>query len=179
MRIVPIEYHEDYLEAINTQLPQHPFIKAKEHDNHIIYNFTGAAFRDFIIAYSLSDLVLSDFVDDYLATNIKYCPSQMLFEFYGLFSANKVKGKYIPLMYNSFKSFAQLGDKISVYINEDETDCSVEFNLMRNNKLLSVVEFKIIDLEDGICINQLSNCFVDIEGKIFVGNSSGEASEFQ
>lgn len=64
-------------------------------------------------------------------------------------------------------------------INVDETDCSVEFNLMRNNKLLSVVEFKIIDLEDGICINQLSNCFVDIEGKIFVGNSSGEASEFQ
>lgn len=29
---VPIEYHEDYLEAINTQLPQHPFIKAKEHE---------------------------------------------------------------------------------------------------------------------------------------------------
>ncbi len=172
---IPVEYHEDYLEAVNTQLPQHPFIKAKEHDNHIIYDFTGAAFRDFIIAYCLSDLVLSDFIDDYLASNIKYCPSQMLIEFYGLFSANKVKGKYIPLMYNSFKSFAQLGDKISVYINGDETDCSVEFNLRRNNNLLSVVEFKIIDLEDGICINQLSNCFVDIEGKIFVGNSTGEA----
>lgn len=171
----PVEYKEEYLDVVNTQLPQHPFVKAKERSSIVSYDFTGAAFRDFVLAYVLADKSLADFVDDYLGMHTKYCPSQMLIEFYSLFAKNKIRGKHVPLMYNSFKSFAQLGDKIFVNINGDATDCSAEFNLMRNGKTAHTFEFKLINLEEGIYLNQLSNCYIDVGGDVFIGSSNGEA----
>lgn len=171
----PIEYYEEYLDVVNIQLPQHPFIQGKDIDNDFHYDFTGAAFKDFVLAYILADENLYDFVDDYISIHPKYCPSQMLIEFYSRFSENKVRGKHIPLMYNSFKSLAQMGDKVSVYINGDATDCSVEFNLIRENKIISLIELKLLDFEEGIFLNQLSNCYIDVDGKVYIGNSSSEA----
>lgn len=172
---IPIEFHEEYLEAVNTQLPQHPFIQPKEDNLNLHYDFSGTAFRDFVIAYALSCNDICDFVDEYINNDKKYCPSQMLIEFYSIFSKNTVKGKYIPLMYNSYKAHAQFGDKISVYINGNTTDCSIEFILDRNDINSLPIEFNIIDLEEGIYINQLSNCYIDIDGTVYVGNISNEA----
>lgn len=172
--IIPIEYHEDYLDAINIQLPQHPFIKSKDYANSISYDFIGAAFRDYVIAYCLSNNELSYFVDDYISYNPKYCPSQMLVEFYGNFSNYKLSGKYVYLLYDSFKSYARLGDKISVYINGNNDDCSIEFVLISNNKTTST-EFKLININEGIWINQLSNCYVDVDAKVYIGSFSNES----
>lgn len=171
---IPTEYHEEYLDAINIQLPQHPFIKTKENNGNIIYDFIGAAFRDYVIAYCLSSDNLSYFVNDYISYNPKYCPSQMLVEFYGKLSNYKISGKYIYLLYDSFKSFARLGDRISVYINGSFNDCSVEFVLTSDNKTTST-EFSLINLEDGIWINQLSNCYIDVDTKVNIGSYSNES----
>lgn len=171
---IPVEYHEDYLEAINVQLPQHPFIKSKDDDSSISYDFIGAAFRDYVIAYCLASNNLSYFVNDYISYNLKYCPSQMLIEFYGNFSDYEVSGKYVYLLYDSFKSYARLGDKISVYINGSNNDYSIEFVLISNKKTTSMV-FELTDIEDGIWINQLSNCYVDVDTKVYIGNSSNES----
>lgn len=78
-------------------------------------------------------------------------------------------------MYNSFRSSAQLGDRISLHINGDEKDCSVEFSLKRDDIIISLIEFKLIDLQNGIWINQLSNCYIDIDGDINIGNSHSES----
>lgn len=172
---IPKEYYEEYLEIVNIQLPQHPFVQPREGATSVNYDFTGAAFKDFVIAYSLADELLCDFVDEYFATDCKYCPSQMLIEFYGLHFENKIKGKHIPLMYNSFKARAQLGDEISVYINGDIDECFVEFNLTRNNKVISLMEFNLIDLSEGIWFEQLSNCYIDIQGVVHIGSLTGEA----
>lgn len=172
---IPIEYNEEYLEAINTQVPQHPFIIAKEYNNNVSYDFVGAAFRDYVLAYCLANDTLSDFVEEYLQMNKKYCPSQMLIEFYSIFSKDKISGKNINLMYNSFRSTAQLGDNISININGDEYDCSIEFMLTRNEDIISLIEFNLYDLYNGIWINQLSNCYIDIEGDINIGNISIES----
>ena len=171
---VPIKYNEEYLEAINTQLPQHPYIRAQEYNNDIIYDFAGTAFRDFVLAYSIANDTLSDFVKDYLLKNNKYCPSQLLIEFYNTFSSGKISGKYIYLMYDSFSSFAQLGDNISIYINGNKRDCSIEFCLVRANGTLLSMNFDLIDLQNGLYINQLANCYIDIDGDINIGNSSCE-----
>lgn len=169
---IPVEYHEEYLEAVNTQLPQHPFILFRENN---CYDFTGTAFRDFVIAYSLSCDDVCDYVDGYLADNNKYCPSQMLIEFYNLFSQKQLRGRHIPLMYNSFKAHAQSGDEIFVHINGDEDDCSIEFNLKRGDRILLEREFYIADMTGGIYINQLSNCYIDVNEKVHIGTSSGES----
>lgn len=172
---IPLEFHEEYLEVIGTQLPQHPYIQAKEKETNVYYDFTGTAFRDFVIAYVLSSDDTRDFVDEYLSENKKYCPSQMLIEFYSIFSNKMISGKHIPLMYNSYKAHAQLGDKISIYINGDKNDCSIEFGLEREGKNILSMNFSIIDLENGIHINQLSNCYIDVDGKVCIGNISNEA----
>lgn len=172
---IPLELHEEYLEVINTQLPQHPFIQAKEKNGSSYYDFTGTAFRDFIIAYSLALEDTRDFVEEYLSENKTYCPSQMLIEFYAIFSKNNIIGKHIPLMYNSYKAHTQLGDNVSVYINGEIGDCSIELGLERNNSNVLPMNFAITDLENGIHVNQLSNCYIDIAGKVFVGSVDTEA----
>lgn len=171
----PPEYAEEYLEVVGTQLPQHPFIRTKETCQGSNYEFTGAAFRDYVIAYILADSENSEFVLDYLVENPKYCPSQMLIEFYWLFADKKASGRYIPLLYNSFKSKAQSGDLISVNINGDVNDCSAEFCLIRDDNIVSKIELEVTDLENGIHVCQLSNCYIDVAGKVYVGSLSEEA----
>lgn len=172
---IPVEFNEEYLEIVNTQLPQHPFIQTNGYDLNVCYDFTGTAFRDFIIAYNLSFDDTCDFVDEYLSENNKYCPSQMLIQFYSQISNRKIKGRHIPLMYSSFKAHAQFGDEIFVHINGENNDCSVEFSLKRNNKNVLKIIFDIVDLDNGIYVNQLSNCYIDVCGKVYIGDSSGES----
>ena len=172
---IPIEYHEEYLEAVNTQLYQHPFVKVLERKGEPVYDFTGTAFRDFVIAFVLADKELTDFVREYISDCNKYCPSQLLVEFYNIFSEGKIDGNDIPLMYNSFKAHAQVGDKINLHINGDSDECSVEFIFEKENLSIESLEFEINDLENGIYIDQLSNCYVDVDGKVYVGSSKSEA----
>lgn len=172
---VPTEYKDEYLEVVNTQLPQHPFVSAKDDAGEIKYEFTGPAFRDYAIAYGLAKWDIADFVNEFLADNYKYCPSQMLVEFYEKFSEKKIKGEYLPLMYNSFKAHAHLGDSVTLKISGEVKECYVEFNLSRNGQEDFQAEFVLKDLEKGVFINQLSNCYIDIVGKVYVGNANGEA----
>ena len=171
---IPIEYHEEYLEVVNTQLPQHPFIKLVNTHGENIYDFTGAAFSDYVVAYNLSLTETSDFVRDYIS-NKKYYPSPLLIEFYDIFSNKILSGSDIPLMYNSFKAHSQFGDMPTIYINGDNDDCSVEFVLIRDNRNELSIEFSIPDLRNGIYIDQLSNCYIDVDGDVYVGSTNNEA----
>lgn len=172
---VPYEYHEEYLEVVNTQLPQHPFIFSKEIDGKVFYEFTGPAFRDFVIAFGLADLDMNEFVREILADNRKYCPSQMLIEYYEVFTKKKLKGSDIPLMYSSFKAHAHLGDTVTLNISGDKNECYTEFCLMRSGKNILNIELELVEFEDGLYINQITNCHIDIAGKVYVGNINGEA----
>ena len=172
---VPTEYCDEYLEVVNTQLPQHPFIFSKEEKGSIYYEFTGPAFRDYAIAFGLANEELHDFVREFLADNRKYCPSQMLIEFYELFSNKRITGKDIPLMYNSFKAHARLGESAFLNISGTEKECYVEFVLSGEKETTLLSEFLLTDLSEGVYINQVSNCYIDITGKVYVGNQNGEA----
>lgn len=172
---IPIEYYEEYLEVVDTQLSQHPFVKMVERNGQSEYDFTGTAFRDFVIAFVLAEKELSDFVREYINDCNKYCPSQLLIEFYNIFSEGYIDGKDIPLMYSSFKAHAQVGDKITLHINGDMEDCSIEFMYEKENSSIEALEFEIYNLDDGIHIDQLSNCYIDVEGNVYVGNYKNEA----
>lgn len=172
---VPVEYRGEYLEVVNTQLPQHPFIFSKESEGNINYEFTGPAFRDYAIAFGLADEEICDLVRDFLSDNRKYCVSQMLIEFYEIFSNGKMKGRDIPLMYNSFKAHARMGESASLNISGDKDECYVDFSFSRDNQDVLEMEFEIIDLTEGIFVNQISNCNIDFAGKVYVGNIYGEA----
>lgn len=170
---IPSQYYDEYLEAINAQLPQHPFIKCKG-DNDIRYDFTGIVFSDYVIANILSLEDFKDFAREYISDK-KYNPSPLLIEFYSIFSNNSVSGKDIALMYNSLKAHTQTGDKSLIYINGDKEECSVEFVLERDNKKYLLIEFMLNDIKEGIYINQLSNCYIDVEADVYIGTADGEA----
>ena len=171
---IPVEYHDEYLETVNIQLPQHPFILAKD-SLEIKYEFMGPAFKDFVVAYGLANEDISEYVKEFLVENHKYCPSQLLVEFYNLFSNGRIKGENIPLMYNSFKAHAHLGDNTFLIISGDKYECYVQFRQVKSDDSEFSIEFEVINLEDGIYISQLSDCYIDIAGKVYIGNVSGEA----
>lgn len=171
---IPAQYYEEYLEAVNAQLPQHPFIKSKDKNGQINYEFTGIVFSDYIISYMLSLDDYKDFAEEYVSER-KYNPSPLLIEFYTIFSKNTISGKNIALMYNSLKAHTQTGDKTYIYINGDKNDCSVEFLLERKNVKYLSIEFNIYDIQKGIYINQLSNCYIDIGSDVYVGAVNSES----
>lgn len=171
--IIPVKYLDDYNEVVDIQLPQHPFIVTKSDDSD--YDFAGPAFRDYAIAFSLADDDMHDFVKDLLLTEHNYYPSQMLIEFYEIFSNNKISGKDIPLMYDSFRAHAHVGENVAIKVSGDSDECCIEFILSRENKIVYSLEFEVMDLENGIHFSQANNCYVDVDGDVFIDNYKGEA----
>lgn len=171
--IIPPEYMDDYIEVVNIQLPQHPFIIMKA--DTMKYDFTGPAFRDYAVAYSLADEDMHDFVKESLVTERNYYPSQMLIEFYELFSSKQISGKDIPLMYDSFRAHAHVGENCAIKVSGSGDDCFVEFILSEGSKCTYFLEFCITDLEDGIHFNQVNNCYVDVDGDVYIDNYKDEA----
>ena len=172
---IPISYHDEYLEVVNSQLPQHPFIFSKEMGSELIYEFSGPAFRDYTIAYGLSNEEVHDFVSDYIVENRKYCPSQLLIEFYEIFSNKNISGRDIPIMYNSFKAHSHLEDEVELSICGEEEDCYAEFGLYKNKKSTLKIELAVNNVSDGVYIDQMTNCYIDIEGKVYIGSANREA----
>lgn len=171
---IPLSDYETYSEAINIQLPQHPFIKFSENSNNFNYSFTGIAFSDYILAYALSIEDIKDYVREYISDN-KYCPSPLLIEFYSILSNNCISGKDISIMYNSFKAHAQTGDKTYIYINGDKSDCYIEFILENKENKRTILNFFINDADKGIYMNQMSNCYIDIDADVYIGDTSSES----
>lgn len=173
--IIPVEHQEEYLEVINTQLAQHPFIRTTKIDETTICSFAGIAFQDFVISYCLACEDSREFAREYVDGLNKYCPSQLLVEFYHIFSERKIEGKDIPLFYNSFCAHAQFSDTVLMHISGDTEDCSVKFILERNSIEVLSFEFSVDDLPKGLYVDQLSNCYIDVDGVVYVGNSKNEA----
>ena len=173
--IVPIEYKDEYLEVVNTQLVQHPFINAKTKGNDFVYDFAGAAFYDYVVASLLADDDLHEYVFDYFSEHGKYCPSQLLVEFYEILSHNSIKGRFIDLMYNSFDAHRQVGDQVLLRVHGDSKECFTEFEMIREGVTHLSLEFKLEDLSKGICLSQFTNCYIDVAGKVIIGDKSEEA----
>lgn len=125
--VIPAEYIDDYVKVVDIQSPQHPFINKRSDSSD--YDFTGPAFRDYAIAFSLADDDMHDFVKDLLLTECNYYPSQMLIEFYEVFSNGKISGKDISLMYDSFRAHAHVGENVTLRVSGDSDECYVEFIL--------------------------------------------------
>lgn len=171
--VIPAEYIDDYIKVVDIQLPQHPFINKRSDSSD--YDFTGPAFRDYAIAFSLADDDMHDFVKDLLLTECNYYPSQMLIEFYEVFSNGKISGKDISLMYDSFRAHAHVGENVTLRVSGDSDECYVEFILNNKQNVVYSLSFEVIDLENGIHFSQANNCYIDVDGDVYIDNYKGEA----
>lgn len=176
---MPAELFSDYIEVLQIFLPQHPFLQ------NLIQNesteFTGPAFRDYTLAFVLAfneyeDLALEFFSD---RSKTSHFPSQLLFDFYTVFSKAEMIGKIFPLLYDSYKAKETASKIVSIDIFSIGSEKYVEFMLenLEESKKIEDVELYIKDNE-GIYISRISNGNVDVDGDVYLGDSKNTSRIF-
>lgn len=165
---IPDELYVDYIDTIKAFLPQHPFlqniVKRKSVD------FSGPSFRDFILAYILSQKEYEDLALQYFRdyTQSSHFPSQLLFDFYVLFSKKEIRGNIFPLMYDSYKAKETAGKVAQININDDGEDAFAIFSL--NDSTPTELHFVG---NDSLLISRLSNSNIDISGEVQIEDFYG------
>lgn len=169
LNLSPKQYDE-YVEATHTLIKQHPFILPRESNSEITYTFAGPAFRDYVIAYMLADEDAAPFAESYVSETHSYRPSQMLIEMYYSFTKGVISGRHIQLMYDSYKAYSHAGDTAILSISGDAEECIVSFN--SDSKGKSPMDFRLDNIKQGIYISRLTNCYIDVVGKVYIGDSA-------
>ena len=169
---LPSQLIDDYLEMLNTFLPQHPFLRClfdeKSKQNSI--DFTGPAFRDYTLARLILDEDKSVMVDCYYEMkNLSHSPSQIFFDCYRLMSNGTVRSKHLPYVYDSYRAKATAME--STYIqcasitgnNDSENNHVAIFGLSGPNGQYSKneVDFELVIDDHSLQFNQMMNVVID------------------
>lgn len=165
---MPEELYVDYIDVIKNFLPQHPFLQNVINQAGI--DFTGPAFRDYTLAYILSVEEYEDFALQYFRdfTQASHFPSQLLFDFYVVFSKGELRGNIFPLMYDSYKAKETAGKVAKIDINDDGED---RFALFSLNKM-ALTEMHV-DEKNKLYISRLANSNINILGDVCLGDLRG------
>lgn len=174
---IPSEAVSQYTSIVEKILPQHPFIQATTQNKGTIYNFTGPAFRDYILASLLVDKENSDIASMYFeeikSTNemqgsFSYFPSQLFWDYYLEKTDNILESNHLSYLYESFKARATAQEELYMQINEEisEKDESKYYlaGFGKKKKKGSIDEpnyYKLL-VNDGIIkLDQISNVQID------------------
>ncbi|GLB30102.1 hypothetical protein LAD12857_20250 [Lacrimispora amygdalina] len=170
----PDELHLEYIDSLKNFLPQHPFLQ------NLIKNtkneFTGPAFRDYVLAYILSTTDYLDLALEYFAdrSQTSHFPSQLLFDFYSVFSKGETTGKIFPLLYDSYKAKESAGRTAMIEISGNDTEKFIVFSLYDGSSEGNIEENELhVDEKEPFYISRLSNSSVDIDGTVYIGEPSG------
>lgn len=162
---------DDYLSAMQQLLPQHPFLQCNvDAVGSSCADFVGPAFRD----YSLSALVIvKDYeylVEEYFSykKSSSHFPSQLFFDFYTSLNAGTIFSHHLSYVYESFKSRETAKDRVSIFINSDDTETTAEF-ILANEKQEQRKEMVVEDTGEGFRFAQLSNVSIDVKGTVEIG----------
>lgn len=179
MPSLPSEIESEYVEKLKFFLMNHPFLQnslSKKCD------FTGPAFRDYVLAKVFADKFYSDLAYSYPLNLIleSHFPSQMLFDFYLDFSKD-ISGKLFPYIYEAFK--AKESNESVAYIrienekNNDTDEDNVQFVLqfVKPGDSSSLEwEARLID-DNPLLVRRLSNTFISLDKEIILGENVDEA----
>lgn len=166
------ELYCDYMESVKGILPQHPFLQYTA--GNAGGEFTGPAFRDYALAYLLAhreyeDLAIDYYSDRSLSTHF---PSQLLFDFYTIFSRKKMTGKIFPLLYDSFKSKETSSKTAVIDVNGVRDDVTAEFRLIDSSGYGNEQSVELqLEGEEPLYISRIANANIDIDKEIVIGDS--------
>lgn len=179
MPALPSEIESEYVEKLKFFLMNHPFLQNSLSKN---CDFTGPAFRDYVLARVFADVLYSDLAYSYPLNLIleSHFPSQMLFDFYLDFSKD-ISGKLFPYIYEAFK--AKESNESTAYIRienedpkEDDKD-HVRFILQfkKQGKNSSIEwEARLID-DNPLLVRRLSNTLISLDKEVIIGENVDEA----
>ena len=179
LKDLPTEIQLEYNKKLETLLRDHPFIQKRLSK---ACDFTGPAFRDYVMAKIFYNDLYSDLAHSYCAAfshQINF-PSQMFFDFYLQFSENVIDGKLFPYVYESFK--AKESSESTAYINIcsekpiNEIDTAV-FQLCSEGRDAVSWEATLIN-DDPLHVQRLSNTSLQIDKEVVIGVKTGESKLF-
>lgn len=168
--ILSSELNIEYIDSLKGFLPQHPFLQNTIKDIRV--DFTGPAFRDYALAYLLSQLNYLDLALEYYADNslTSHFPSQLLFDFYYVISKGETTGRIFPILYDSYKAKETAGKTTLIDITGNDYEKFLSFRLYDGTNTGSINETELHVNEDGpFYFSRLANTSIEMNGTIFIG----------
>lgn len=169
---LPVELYSDYMESLKVFLPQHPFLQNLANNKSV--EFTGPAFRDYVLAFMLSNSEYEDLGLEYFSDKsvTSHFPSQLLFDFYVVFSNEEMTGKIFPLLYDSYKAKETAVKIASIDISSVGSEKYAVFRLDDLSASKKVEDSELcVAGEDALYISRLSNGNIDLDGDVYIGDS--------
>lgn len=140
----------EYTSRLTIFVPQHPFIQNSFFPEATqIIDFAGPAFRDYVTA----SMLLSGGEDETIIS--LYCseprgstffPSRLFWDFYMVFSSQKVFSRHVSYLYDSYKAKMGMEDQPILGIsenNENGLSFEIDFGRQKNGKSPSFASFPL------------------------------------
>lgn len=178
---LPEELSVEYAKGMESFLRDHPFVRTFEQKGELYVDFTGPAFRDYILAKLMRLDGYDMFAKEYFSTHNRssHFPSQLFFDFYAYFRQGKLSGSHFPYLYEAFKS-KEIGKTVSSVVIEqvedDKGGKKIYLNFSQGTPgwgTISATEFTMDPGDELLHISQLSNGYIDIDEPIVL-DAAGE-----
>lgn len=171
---LPHELNTEYKECIEPFMKDHPFVQSIEKTGNVCIDFTGIAFRDYVLARLMVSREYSYYAVNYFTEhrhNVRF-PSQLFFDFYCYFLKDPIDVAHFPYLYDSFKAKEQTDtiSKIDVEEADGETTCTFSQQFMKEKRDTPAVSFQMDMHGASILIAQASNLYIDITGDVILGS---------
>lgn len=176
---LPKELIPEYRECVISFIKDHPFVHMFDRTNKPVIDFTGPAFRDYVLARLMTELRTSDDCDEYAQSYFgEHCeharfPSQLYFDLYVYYSKQSMRMNHFKYLYDAFKSKERTKFASSVSIEQVDTETCVVFRqeTSEKNHDLHEVEFFVVDSNSPIEIIQLNNGYIDVTADVILGSA--------
>lgn len=175
---LPRELLREYHECFTPFLKDHPFIHMFEHSEVPKADFTGPAFRDYVLARLMTDQEIDADCDDYAqcyfsdhSSNVRF-PSQLYFDLYDYYAKRTMRSSHFKYLYDAFKSKERTKFASAVSIEQVETEVFCTFRQDNAARVDSIheTEFAVVDVGKPMQIIQMNNGYVDVESDIVLGS---------
>ena len=181
---LPKEIKREYHEGIKSFLKDHPFIHIFETVNGPKIDFTGPAFRDFVLARLMTDDAVGEDSDAYAqcyfsdhSHNVRF-PSQLYFDLYEYYADGRIKLEHFKYLYDAFK--AKENTKTSSNITIEQVDDAIYVIFEQDGTLKSgkfhVTEFVAECGEDILPIIQITNGYIDVDIDLLLGSATEDVT---
>ena len=173
---LPPALQKEYETCITPFLKDHPFVQNTERAGDLRIDFTGAAFRDYVLANLMTLMIYEDYSIEYFSKHkhsVRF-PSQLFFDFYCYKANGIMSARHFSYLYDSFKA-KEKADMISrVEIEETEENASCIFAQRTIDKKHPplALQFKLDMSKGPIIITQANNFYVDIIENIVLGDGN-------
>lgn len=170
---IPTDFIDDYIHAIQSFLPQHPFIQKTNQDiSETVLDFTGPAFRDYSLASIMLNVNFEESAELYYQreNSTTRFPSQLFWEHYIKKSDNKIQSQHFSYVMEAFRAKTSIGQQTHLDLIQDNDESYATFRIINGKNTISTTTLDVIKEKD-FCFDNINNCSIYIQDDILIGQN--------